>query len=172
MLVLCAIGSYLALSWSHLANKGSEVSPSRYSSMRDRWASDGPDHYRMVARYYYQVGGCSEDVEVRNERVIKVYETDCSQAELFTVSDLFDIFDDYIGHGSKRPEASDGCSYYYVNGVFDIKTGYPRFLENHLVGVPSRGFYAAFPLLPREYACLAIGPPHYTSVIEFLTPLE
>ena len=166
--LLCVLAGYVALSWPHLSYEGSEVSPARYASMRARWTLNGPNHYRMVAYYNYLVGGCSEDVEIQNERVVKVYETDCNSAELFTVSDVFAMFDDFVGYGPRRPEASDSCHYYYVNAEFDPHTGYPRYLKNHLADVPTRGLYVA----PPTFSCLAILPPHYTAVIESLTPLE
>ena len=172
-LVICAVGGYFALSWPHSAEKGTEVTPARYSAMRRRWAGEGPDHYRLVASYHYDiVGGCSEDVEVMNKRVIHTYRTDCGSPGFLTVSKIFDMFYDFVGQGNTRPLASDRCSYYYVTAIFDRATGYPRYLKSHLISAPTRGRYFSLEQTFSVQSCLTIGPPRLTATIESLTPLE
>ena len=174
-LVICALGGYFALSGPHLAEEGTEteVTPGRYLAMRLRWAFGGPKHYRLVARYHYDiVGGCSEDVEVWNERVIRTYRTDCGHPGFLTVSKIFDMFDDFVGHKRTRPVASNQCMYNYVTAIFDRSTGYPRYMKNHLDWAPTRGRYISLDQRTGTYSCLTIGPPILTATIESLTPLD
>ena len=172
-LLLCVVGGYLALSWPHLAEEGTEVTPARYSAMRRRWARRGPDHYRLVASYHYDiVGGCSEDVEIRDETVIGVYRSDCGGSGTLTVSKIFDMFQQFVGHESTRPVAANACMYYYATAVFDRATGYPRYMKSHLVLAPTRGLYFSLEEAFSVQSCLANAPPVLTATIESVTPLE
>ena len=172
-LLICAVGGYFALSSPHPAEEGSEVTPARFSNMRERWAAEGPDHYRLVASYHWEVvGGCSEDVEVRDERVIRTYRSDCGLPGFLTVSKIFDMFQDFMGHGSTRRLANDGCRYHYVTAIFDRETGYPRYLKSHVISAPTRGLYFSLEQSLRSQSCLAIGLLSLTATIESVTPLE
>ena len=171
--LLCAVGGYLAVSWPHLAEEGSEVTPARYPAIQRRWAAKGPYHYRLLASYHYDiVGGCPDDVEVMNERVIRTYRTDCGSPGFLTVSKIYDMFQDFVGQESTRPLASDRCNYYYVNANFDRATGYPRYLKSQLISAPTRGQYFSLERSSSVQSCLAIGPPRLTATIQSLTPLD
>ena len=171
--LICALGGYFALSWPHSAEKGTELTPARYSEMRRRWAGEGPDHYRLVASYRWEVvGGCAEDVEVLNERVIRTYRSDCEGSGILTVSKIFDMFQDFVGHGSTRPQATDGCRFYYVSAIFDRETGYPLYMKSHLISAPTRGLYISLEQSFSGQGCLTIGVLALTATIESVTPLE
>lgn len=173
-ILLCAAGVFLYFSWPHLAEEGAEVTPARYSAMRERWAAVGPDHYRLVASYQWEiVGGCSEDVEVQNEGVIAVYRSDCRRPGILTVSEIFDMFQDFVGFGRTRPAVGgERCMNSYVTAAFDRATGYPHYMESHLISVPARGLYFSLERQFSSFSCLATLPPKLTATIESLTPLE
>ena len=97
-------------------------------------------------------------LKVRDESLINVYQSDCGLAGVFTVSDVFDLFDDFVGTEPIPPVASNPCMYYHV-------TVYPHHLKNHFVSVPTRGLYFSFEQLIAAHAYLTIGPPELTAMI-------
>lgn len=171
-ILLCAASVYTYNAWPYLREAGNEVTPARYSAMRERWAAEGPDHYRLVASYQWEVmGGCSEEVEVLNEAVIGVYRSDCGG--VLTVSRIFDMFQDFVGSGKTRPTVSgEQCTNYLVTGLFDRESGYPHYMESHRIPVSTRGLYFSFEREFGSFACLAVFPPLLTATIEAFTPLE
>ncbi len=171
-ILLCPVSVYLYNAWPYLREHGTEVTPARYSAMRERWSTEGPDHYRLVASYQWEImGGCSEDVEVLNEAVIAVYRSDCGG--VLTVSRIFDMFQDFVGPGRTRPTVSgEQCTNYLVTAVFDSQFGYPHSMRSHRIPVSTRGLYFSFEREFGPFACLATFPPLLTATIEAITPLE
>ena len=173
LLICAAVGAYFTLSSGLPAEEGTEVTPARYSKMRRRWAGEGPDHYRLVASYHWEVvGGCAEDVEVLNVRVIRTYRSDCEGSGTLTVSKIFSMFQEFVGQGSTRPLAIDGCRYYYVSAIFDRATGYPLYIKSHLISAPTRGLYISLEQSFSAQSCLTIGVVALTATVESVTPLE
>jgi hypothetical protein len=170
--LMSVVGIYLYITRPHAAQEGGEVTPQQYAEMRAFWARERPAHYRLVARYSHQVDGCSQDVEIRDEKVINVFQGECSELGHLSVSEIFDLFQDFVGYGPTRPVASNLCMYYYVTGIFDDRTGFPRHLENHLASGPTRRVYFSLDNLFGVQSCLAIGPPQFIATIESVTALD
>jgi hypothetical protein len=146
-----------------------EITPKEFAAARALWAERPFTHYRLVARYHHNMDACYEDVEIMNEVVVDVYEEDCESFNLKSVSDIFDLFDRFVGHEKTRPPVGNGCSYYYVDAIFDEQLGYPIYMETHdIMGVSKRNKYVSN---VTEFACVLFGPVQYTARIESLTPL-
>ena len=150
--------------------RGSETSPSEFNAARTLWQNAGYEHYRLVAWWHYEiVGGCSEDVEIVNERVVTVYESSCDQDALRSVSGLFELFSDRLGSERTRVRASTLCNYWILEAEFDPGLGYPIHLGTEL-GSSSRRYQILDPG-NLEFECLTIGPVRLTAEIESITPL-
>ena len=151
-------------------HRGSETSPNEVNAARSLWQSGGYEHYRLVAWWHYDyAGGCSEDVEIVNERVVTVYESSCEQSALRSVSGFFELFSDRLGSARTRVPAGNHCQYWVLEAEFDPDLGYPIQMGTGL-GYSSRRYQVLDPG-NLEFACLAIGLVGLTAEIESITPL-
>jgi hypothetical protein len=122
-----------------------------------------------VAAYRNSTGSCHEDVEILDEKVVHVYAEDCEDLGFITVTDIFDLIESFVGDEETRPPVGNGCSYYYVDAIFDDQLGYPHFLETHdIISVSEREQYVS---RAAGYSCLTFLPIQYTVKIISLTPL-
>ncbi len=153
-------------------NRGIETSPQQFATSWELWRNRSFSRYRMTATYagtYPGIGGgCRQEVEIYQERVVAVIENTCSETWSMTVTDIFELIQHFVGTGPTRPEASDGCNYYIVDAVYHAELGYPLNIENRLIGTERRFFKV---LSRSNYSCLAILPPLYRIEIESLVPL-
>ncbi len=100
--------------------------------------------------------------------VVAVYQADGCEGS-FSVTDLFNEMERFVGHETTRPLSNDACSYWYVEAIFDTQLGYPITMETHAIrNLSKRKQYI---LLNHTFACLATSPILPTFTIESLTPL-
>jgi hypothetical protein len=148
---------------------GLEITPEEFAAARTLWVERPFSHYRLVARYHHNIDYCYEDVEILEEKVVHVYEQDCEAIGLKSVTDIFELFDRFVGNAEIRPPVGNGCSYYYVDAIFDDQFGYPIYMETHdIIEVSKRKTYVSH---AAGFACLLFLPIQYTVEIESLTPL-
>lgn len=164
----------LALSWpsipAYYENSSLETTPKEFVQARGLWDERQYSHYRLVAEYFHQVDYCREDVEVRNERVVNVFEAEsCEAFGFLSVSELFDMFERFVGSGATRPPAGNGCEYYYVDAVYDAQLGYPHSLHTRtILNISERNRYVS---QDKTFSCLLNLPAQFTLNIESVTPL-
>jgi hypothetical protein len=150
-------------------NTGLEITPQEFAAARALWAERSFSHYRLVATYHHNIDYCYEDVEIQGEKVVHIYEEDCEALGLKSVSDIYDLFEDYVGNEATRPPVGNGCSYYYVDAIFDDQLGYPHSMETHdIINVSERKQYVSRAV---EFSCSTFLPVQYAVKIESLTPL-
>jgi hypothetical protein len=97
----------------------------RLAEAESRWLSQAVTHYRMVL---HAPSWCRLDVEIRNERVVKVYENSCPSAPR-TVTSLFELIKQLDSHADAIFCAPRGCEcteVRFVQAVYDEQLGFPR----------------------------------------------
>jgi hypothetical protein len=151
-------------------NSGLETTPQEFTDAQALWEDRQFSHYRLVAEYSHQIDYCFEDVEVRNEMVVNVYEEKrCEGFGFMSVTDLFEMFERFVGSEATRPPAGNGCEYYYVDAVYDAQLGYPHSLQTRtILNISEREQYVSH---DSTFSCLLNLPPQYTLNIESVTPL-
>jgi hypothetical protein len=165
-LLLAFIGPFIPSYHSHT---GLEVTPQEWNTQLEKWSSNPIPHYRLQASYGYHFGYCYEDVEIQNETIVRIFHADCSGAQPFTLTELFAVFSPFVGEGEERPITATGCSYFYVDALFDPEWGYPTSLETvTILNVSKRESYLDW---KRSFSCLTIGSPHYYAEVEQVTIL-
>ncbi len=169
--VAVAVLAFFSVAYAFLPiHRGSETSPNEVNAARTLWQSSGYEHYRLVAWWHYDyVGGCSEDVEIVNERVVTVYQSSCDQSALRSVSGFFELLSDRLGSSRARVPAGNHCQYWVLEAEFDPDFGYPIRMGTGLGYSPRR--YQVLDPGNLEFACLAIGLLQLTAEIESITPL-
>jgi hypothetical protein len=94
------------------------------SAAQDRWAGQGISHYRIVI----EAGDCKSDAEVRDEKIVNIFENGC-ESRVDTVSSLFQK----IGQDTKQIRWVNGnCDVLVVHPSFDTSMGYPQKIEYQL----------------------------------------
>ncbi len=90
-----------------------------------RWAARAFTHYRMVMQ---APSWCRMDVEIQDERVVKVYQNTCPTAPQ-SVTELFTIIKRLNAQVDQIYCAADGCEcteQHFANTVYDAQLGFPR----------------------------------------------
>lgn len=113
---------------------------------RARWLAAPIEHYRLVVRMRGW-GGCSQDAEVRNERVVLINSNGCRYFSPRTVSTLFVEAERFLsapelGAGCRRGIPGRDCACYapyQVQIEYDPVHGFPSQLQATLKGyAPNR----------------------------------
>jgi hypothetical protein len=163
----------LAFFWpsipAYYENSSLETTPQEFADARELWEERQIPHYRLVAEYSHQMSYCREDVEVRDEKVVNVFEEEgCEAFGFLSVSELFDMFERFVGSEATRPPISNGCEYYYVEAVYDKQLGYPHFLQTRgILNISERKQYISY---DKAFSCLLNLPPQYRLNIESVAP--
>lgn len=166
LFVLMLTGPYFP---SYRENTGLETIPQEFADARMLWERRPFSHYRLVAGYYTLIDSCWADVEIQDEQIIAVYEAECEGLSPLTVSGFFDLMERYVGQEVERPTVGNGCSFYYVDAVFDEQFGYPQYMRSEtIINISERNRYST---TERSFSCLLFGPIQYTVEIESVTPL-
>jgi hypothetical protein len=166
LIVLMLTGPYFP---SYSENTGLETTPQEYSEARMLWEGRPFSRYRLVAGYYTVIDSCWADVEVQDEQIVAVYEAECEGLSPRTVSGFFDLMERYVGKEAERQPVGNGCSFYYVDAVFDAELGYPHYMRSEtILNISERNQYST---TDRTFSCLLFGPVQYTVKIESVTPL-
>jgi hypothetical protein len=103
---------------------------------RARWLAAPVEHYRLVVRMQGW-GGCFQDAEVRNERVVSIASNSCRYYSPRTVSSLFMETERFlrgpeVGSSCRRGIAGRDCACYVpykVVAEYDPERGYPSTLQ-------------------------------------------
>lgn len=118
-----------ALSWQLGADKRA------LDAARARWMAAPVEHYRLAVRMR-GLGGCSQDAEVRRERVATVINNSCRYYSPRTVSSLFSETERFLrspemGASCRRGIPGRDCACYAPYAVavqYDQQYGYPSHL--------------------------------------------
>jgi hypothetical protein len=166
MFVLMLTGPFFP---SYIENTGLETTPQEFAEARMLWEGRPFSRYRLVAGYYTIIDSCWIDVEVDDEQIVSVYEAECEGLSPRTVNGFFDLMDRFVGQEAERQPVGNGCSFYYVDAVFDAELGYPHYMRSEtILNISERNQYST---RDRTFSCLLFGPIQYTVRIESLTPL-
>lgn len=100
---------------------------------RAHWSAAPVDHYRLVVRMVGW-GGCSQDAEVRRERVVAVARNTCRFFSPRTVSSMFAEMERFmrppeVGGTCRRGIPGRDCACYapyQVSAAFNAERGYPE----------------------------------------------
>jgi hypothetical protein len=120
LLLACGLGVLLGSRPSTTASRARQL-----AEAQNRWFARPLPHYRLIMR---APSWCRLDVEVRDERVVQVFENSCPTSPR-TVTGLFDL----IAQLDSSPEtifcAPRGCEcteVRYVQATYDAQLGIPR----------------------------------------------
>jgi hypothetical protein len=153
------------------------------AAAKSRWGAAPVEHYRMVVRMVGW-GGCTQDAEVRRERIVAVARNTCRFFSPRTVTGMFAEIERFM----RLPEAGGGCrrglpgrdcacyAPYRVGAEFDPARGYPtRVLISLDSYAPNRGHLHYWQHLlrhGREPLCGGpVEPPGRHLVVELFEPL-
>jgi hypothetical protein len=154
---------------SYIENTGLEITPEEFAEARLLWEKRPFSHYRLIARYNTIIDSCWADVEVQDEQIVAVYEANCEGLSPRTVDGFFDLMERYVGHEATRQPVGNGCSFYYVDAVFDAQFGYPHYMRSEtILNISERNRYST---REHTFSCILFGPIQYTVKIESVTPL-
>lgn len=96
---------------------------------RARWAGNALARYRLVVREETAGGGCRQDVQVQDERIVAVLQNQCVRLPSWTVSNLF-VWAAGLERRSARCYPSDvTCvcyAIYTADTRYDPQLGYPQ----------------------------------------------
>jgi hypothetical protein len=146
-------------------NMGTETSPTEFAQARHRWETRTPSHYRLVASYSSNSPECRQEVEVQDERVVRVLSNECAPTWTFAITDIFDLFEPLVGTDPTQRSRSGPCSFFVVDAVYDDRLGYPLRIESReFQGIHERGRYLSY----RAPECWLNAIPAYRVIVETL----
>ena len=107
--------------------------PEALVEARERWDARPFKRYRMGMLYSSHQINCRQDVEIRGEMVITIFQNTCPQGAL-TVSAIFKQIDTHLDtHAGQCGPNGCGCDGPIgVDADYDAQFGYPRSMELRL----------------------------------------
>jgi hypothetical protein len=96
-----------------------------WEQAQQRWAKRGFSHYRVVLQ---APSWCRMDLEIRNERVVAVYQNSCPTPPQ-SVTDLFGMVSRLNSQADRVYCAPGGCEcteQRFANTVYDAQLGFPQ----------------------------------------------
>jgi hypothetical protein len=153
--------------YANSANTFDPVATQLYTLEQNRnlWNSQQIEHYRMVVDYY----GCIAEVEVWDEKVIKIRGRICHES--LTVSGLFNEIEQETKNFTWFN--GDGCDFKAVHPSYDPVLGYPISIERKQEAARPENIGSATyrKVRSRGEPCTLLGVFFYPTTIKSLIPL-
>jgi hypothetical protein len=107
-----------------------QASPaSQFALARHRWETSAISHYRMEASYSGNFSQCYYDVEVLQQRIVRMFASAClgdGDSRTLSVDGLFDAFEQYVHQQVCSPSGCYCDGIFVVRATYDPVLGYPQ----------------------------------------------
>ena len=99
-----------------------------FEAAKAKWQADPLTHYRIKVRSSGGTRMCEQDIEVRDEQVIRTYGDTCRNGQVFTISRLFATLDDLIPRTTRWANRYQ-CDVWMSRSTYDPQWGFPTLID-------------------------------------------
>jgi hypothetical protein len=107
-----------------------QASPaSQFALARHRWETNAIAHYRMEASYSGNFSQCYYDVEVLQQRIVRMFTSACLGAGEFRTLSVDGLFEAFEQYAHQQVCNTSGCycdGIFVVSATYDPVLGYPQ----------------------------------------------
>ena len=107
-----------------------QASPaSQFALARRRWEANTIPHYQMEASYSGNWSQCYYNIEVLQQRIVRIFASEClgdGDSKTLSVDGIFEAYEQYA---NSQVCSLDGCycdGFFGVNATYDPVLGYPQ----------------------------------------------
>ncbi|MBX3086334.1 MAG: hypothetical protein KF716_32155 [Anaerolineae bacterium] len=99
-----------------------------FEAAKAKWEADPLAHYRIRVRNGTGARTCEQDIEVRDEQVIRVFTDTCRDKRKLTITSLFDTLDKLLPRTTRWANRFQ-CDVWMSRSTFDPEWGFPRLID-------------------------------------------